>query len=279
MSMAQLTSVTLSTRSTPAPLRAFTAPAERSVKSSPTVVGDLTGWFAQRVHDVPPPTPRDMPQEQKNVALLAVEMTDFLMPEKSLGHLDNLILLDSRSLTPQVTQRNALASLVTELVGLLQLDYHGCLVATDLEHLEDETTRSVLREVLATAGFTAQYSDEMLWTLVVELQENGTSATRMRPEPDEDPEGVRRAHIEISMEVQYTRGDLFDAAGARVSDLGFIDQSEELDFFREVTTDEQHALQSLFDLVALDDAAAGVEVTETCVSATDIRALDAGSDG
>lgn len=73
------------------------------------------------------------------------------------------------------------------------------------------------------------------------------------------------------MTAEYTRGELFEAARAHVSEMGFIDPAEEADYLHEVTTDEQLALQSMFDLDILDDAHDNIAVTETSVFATDIR--------
>lgn len=274
--MAHLTSITLSTRSAPAPLRAFTAPVERTVKGVPTVVGELAGWTALQLTDFPPPTPRNMPQEQKRPALLAVEVADFLIPDGPLEHLDDLVLLSPESLTSAVTDRKALAGLMLELAELLQLTNNGCLVVTDLQHLAEEKERETIRRLLVDAGFTAEDSDKLLWTLAIEPRKLPTDATAPLPVSvvdGEDGNQPRQAHIAVGMTVEYTRGELFEAARSHVSEMGFIDPAEEADYLREVTTDEQLALQSMFDLDILDDAHDSIAVTETSVFATDIRPL------
>ncbi|WP_139312091.1 hypothetical protein [Corynebacterium sp. CNJ-954] len=274
--MAHLTSITLSTRSTPAPLRAFTAPMERAVKGVPTVVGELARWTALRLTDFPPPAPLNMPQEQRRPALLAVEVAEFLMPERALEHLDNLVLLSPESLTPAVTERRVLTGLISELIQLLQLEYDGCLVVTDLTHLAEEKDQKGARRVLIDAGFTAKDSDQSLWTLAIEPRDPAADTTTPLSVAVEHGDGgdqPRQAHIAVGMTVMYTRGELFEAARSHVSEMGFIDPAEEAEYLRDVSTNEQLALQSLFGVDILDDAHDSIAVTETSVSATDIRPL------
>lgn len=270
--MAHLTSITLSTRSTPAPLRAFSAPVERSVKSVPAVVGELTGWTALRINDFPPPAPRTMPDDQKRAALLAGVAAELLMPGEPLDHIEDAILLAPQSLTPAVIGREALAGLVTELVALLQADLDGCLVVTDLRHLDRDEDRQTVRRALISADFTTTEPEQMLWTLVSKPREPEVFMAKDRESvPFDDLDEPRHARIEIEVVVEYTRRDMFAAARAHAEGLGFLDPVEAEQYLNEVTVDEQAALQTLFDLDVLDDGTDCLEVRETSVFATDIR--------
>jgi hypothetical protein len=165
--MATISSVTLSTGTCPAPLRAFTAP----VGPERGGAGALSGWTALRTadYDLRPAT-----ADEGTTAgfLAAVAAETLLAVDGDLGDIEDALLLAPECLADlpddEITD-GQLRGLLDQLVALLQLDAYGCLIVTDLDPLDGDT--SVLESALEDAGFTTESEDRDVWWLITTATE------------------------------------------------------------------------------------------------------------
>lgn len=253
--MAQITSVTLTARGCPEPLRAFTAPVERTVKKIPTEVGAITGWTARGIGGYARRFGPFSPQRHPWDFLAAVATETLALKERIPEFIEDALLIDASSLTTEVTARKSLPKLLEELIRLLQWD-GGCYVVTDLQDLAEDADCAAVESALEGAGFTTN-EDRELWELIVVPIVDDEDASGSSAELGGDE--WKTAVVTIEAEADYTRNDLFAAYEEKVGEPPF---------------DEEDALFELLEITDLTMGVEGVNVSKATYSAELGRSLE-----